>query len=206
LLNVEEILRQGIEQLGLSDSNNIVHKLLIYKDILLKWNKSFNLTAMRDEKTIIINHLLDSLSVAQLIKENEVLDVGSGAGLPGIVLALHDPKKQITLIDKVGKKAIFMKQVCLELEIKNVDVIHGRVEDMDHTKKFDAIVARAFSEMQMLVDLTKNIIKTDGYWYGMKSKKIMEEIIVKRKNFLEIHEITVPFLKADRYLIKLKHL
>ena len=197
MLNAEEILRQGIEQLGLSDSNNIVHKLLIYKDILLKWNKSFNLTAMRDEKTIIINHLLDSLSVVQLIKENEVLDVGSGAGLPGIVLALHD---------KVGKKAIFMKQVCLELEIKNVDVIHGRVEDMDHTKKFDAIVARAFSEMQMLVDLTKNIIKTNGYWYGMKSKKIMEEVIVKRKNFLEIHEITVPFLKADRYLIKLKHL
>jgi len=205
LLNAEEILRQGIGQLGLNDSNDIISKLLIYKDILLKWNKAFNLTALRDEKTVVINHLLDSLSVAHLIQENEILDVGSGAGLPGIVLALYDPKKQITLVDKVGKKAVFMRQVCIELDIKNVDVIHCRVEDMDHNKKFDAIVARAFSEMHLLVDLTKNIIKKNGYWYGMKSKKLMDEIIVKRKEFLEIHQIKVPFLEADRYLIKLKN-
>ena len=178
---------------------------MIYKDILLKWNKAFNLTALRDEKTVVINHLLDSLSVAHLIQENEILDVGSGAGLPGIVLALYDPKKQITLVDKVGKKAAFMRQVCIELDIKNVDVIHCRVEDMDHNKKFDAIVARAFSEMHLLIDLTKNIIKKNGYWYGMKSKKLMDEIIVKRKEFLEIHQIKVPFLEADRYLIKLKN-
>jgi 16S rRNA (guanine527-N7)-methyltransferase len=205
LLNAEEILRQGIGQLGLNDSNDIISKLLIYKDILLKWNKAFNLTALRDEKTVVINHLLDSLSVAHLIQENDVLDVGSGAGLPGIVLALYDPKKQITLVDKVGKKAAFMRQVCIELDIKNVDVIHCRVEDMDHNKKFDAIVARAFSEMHLLIDLTKNIIKKNGYWYGMKSKKLMDEIIVKRKEFLEIHQIKVPFLEADRYLIKLKN-
>ena len=205
MLNAEEILRQGIGQLGLNDSNDIISKLLIYKDILLKWNKAFNLTALRDEKTVVINHLLDSLSVAHLIQENEILDVGSGAGLPGIVLALYDPKKQITLVDKVGKKAAFMRQVCIELDIKNVDVIHCRVEDMDHNKKFDAIVARAFSEMHLLIDLTKNIIKTNGYWYGMKSKKLMDEIIVKRKEFLEIHQIKVPFLEADRYLIKLKN-
>lgn len=205
MLNAEEILRQGIGQLGLNYSNNIISKLLIYKDILLKWNKAFNLTALRDEKTVVINHLLDSLSVAHLIQENEILDVGSGAGLPGIVLALYDPKKQITLVDKVGKKAAFMRQVCIELDIKNVDVIHCRVEDMDHNKKFDAIVARAFSEMHLLIDLTKNIIKKNGYWYGMKSKKLMDEIIVKRKEFLEIHQIKVPFLEADRYLIKLKN-
>ncbi len=205
MLNAEEILRQGIGQLGLNDSNDIISKLLIYKDILLKWNKAFNLTALRDEKTVVINHLLDSLSVAHLIQENDILDVGSGAGLPGIVLALYDPKKQITLVDKVGKKAAFMRQVCIELDIKNVDVIHCRVEDMDHNKKFDAIVARAFSEMHLLIDLTKNIIKKNGYWYGMKSKKLMDEIIVKRKEFLEIHQIKVPFLEADRYLIKLKN-
>jgi len=205
LLNAEEILRQGIGQLGLNDSNNIISKLLIYKDILLKWNKAFNLTALRDEKTVVINHLLDSLSVAHLIQENDILDVGSGAGLPGIVLALYDPKKQITLVDKVRKKAAFMRQVCIELDIKNVDVIHCRVEDMDHNKKFDAIVARAFSEMDLLINLTKNIIKKNGYWYGMKSKKLMDEIIVKRKEFLEIHQIKVPFLEADRYLIKLKN-
>ncbi|MDC0877502.1 16S rRNA (guanine(527)-N(7))-methyltransferase RsmG [Methylophilaceae bacterium] len=205
MLNAEEILRQGIGQLGLNDSNDIISKLLIYKDILLKWNKAFNLTALRDEKTVVINHLLDSLSVAHLIQDNEILDVGSGAGLPGIVLALYDPKKQITLVDKVGKKAAFMRQVCIELDIKNVDVIHCRVEDMDHNKKFDAIVARAFSEMHLLIDLTKNIIKKNGYWYGMKSKKLMDEIIVKRKEFLEIHQIKVPFLEADRYLIKLKN-
>ena len=205
MLNAEEILRQGIGQLGLNYSNNIISKLLIYKDILLKWNKAFNLTALRDEKTVVINHLLDSLSVAHLIQENDILDVGSGAGLPGIVLALYDPKKQITLVDKVGKKAAFMRQVCIELDIKNVDVIHCRVEDMDHNKKFDAIVARDFSEMHLLIDLTKNIIKKNGYWYGMKSKKLMDEIIVKRKEFLEIHQIKVPFLEADRYLIKLKN-
>ena len=131
--------------------------------------------------------------------------MGSGAGFPGIVLAICDKTRHVTLVDKVRKKTVFMNQVCLELNLNNVSVIHSRVEDIETINKYDAIIARAFGEMSLLMKLTKNLLVYDGIWYGMKSKKVLEENIVKNKNFLKIYDIKVPFLGADRYFIKIKN-
>ena len=117
------------------------------------------------------HHFLDSLAITKFIEQKKILDVGSGAGFPGIILALCDATRQITLVDKVGKKAAFMRQVCLELNLKNVSVIHSRVEEIS-TQKYDAIVARAFGDMYLLMNLTQNLINDKGVWYGMKSKKL----------------------------------
>ncbi len=205
MLKAEEILSLGMEKLELKDDDKIIHKLLIYKDILKKWNKKINLTALRHDEDIIKNHLLDSLSVTKLIDQKKILDVGSGAGFPGIVLAICDKTRHVTLVDKVRKKTVFMNQVCLELNLNNVSVIHSRVEDIETINKYDAIIARAFGEMSLLMKLTKNLLVYDGIWYGMKSKKVLEENIVKNKNFLKIYDIKVPFLGADRYFIKIKN-
>ena len=107
-------------------------------------------------------------------------------------------------MDKVGKKAAFMRQVCLELNLKNVSVIHSRVEEIS-TQKYDAIVARAFSDMSLLMNLTQNLINDKGVWYGMKSKKLMDEDIIKNINIYKIFDIKVPFLDAERYLIKVSN-
>ena len=150
------------------------------------------------------HHFFDSLAVTKFIEQKKILDVGSGAGFPGIILALCDATRQVTLVDKVGKKAAFTKQICLELNLKNVSVIHSRVEEIS-TNKYDAIIARAFGDMSLLMSLTQNLINDKGVWYGMKSKKLMDEDIIKNKNLYKIFDIKVPFLNAERYLIKVSN-
>ncbi len=204
--NFKDLLGNGIEELKLIGKENLLSKLLIYINILKKWNKKYNLTSLTKDEEIIKNHLLDSLSISKLIEQKKIIDVGSGAGFPGIILALYDQSRHVTLIDKVGKKTAFMKQVCLELELKNVSVIHSRVEELDHNNHyFDAVIARAFGDMSLLIKLTKRLIDKKGVWYGMKSKKIMEEDFIKQKYSYEIYDIKVPYLEADRYLVKIKN-
>ena len=149
------------------------------------------------------HHFFDSLAVTKFIEQKKILDVGSGAGFPGLILALCDATRQVTLVDKVGKKVAFTKQICLELNLKNVSVIHSRVEEIS-TNKYDAIIARAFGDMSLLMSLTQNLISDKGVWYGMKSKKLMDEDIIN-KNIYKIFDIKVPFLDAERYLIKVSN-
>jgi 16S rRNA (guanine527-N7)-methyltransferase len=139
------------------------------------------------------------------IKSNSILDVGTGAGFPGIVLALCYPEKQLTLVDAVGKKIAFIKQITGELNLTNVRAIHSRVENMDVAEKFDGVIARAFSEMEILIKLTQSVIASDGYWYGMKSKKIMNNEMDKIDYHWEMKKIKVPYLDAERYLIQVKN-
>ena len=202
--NLEKELIIGMQKIGIKHDEKIIHKLLIYRDILKKWNKKINLTAFTNDFDIAKYHFLDSLSITKLIEQKKILDVGSGAGFPGIILALCDGTRQVTLVDKVGKKAAFMRQVCLELNLENVSIIHSRVEEIK-AFKYDAIVARAFGDMSLLMNLTQNLINDKGVWYGMKSKKLMEEDIIKNKTIYKIFDIKVPFLDAKRYLIKVSN-
>ena len=202
--SLEEKLIVGMKKIGIKDDDKIIYKLLIYKDILKNWNKKINLTSFTNDFDIVKHHFLDSLSITKLIKQKKILDVGSGAGFPGIILALCDVTRQVTLVDKVGKKAAFMRQVCLELNLENVSVIHSRVEEIE-TFKYDAIVARAFGDMSLLMSLTQNLINDRGVWYGMKSKKLMNEDIINNKKNYKIFDIKVPFLDAERYLIKVSN-
>ena len=202
--SIEEKLIVGMKEIDIKIDKKLIDKLLIYINILKKWNKKINLTAITNDFDIVKHHFFDSLAVTKFIEQKKILDVGSGAGFPGIVLALCDATRQVTLVDKVGKKAAFMKQICLELNLKNVSVIHSRVEQIS-TNKYDAIIARAFGDMSLLMSLTQNLINDKGVWYGMKSKKLMDEDIIKNKNIYKIYDIKVPFLDAERYLIKVSN-
>ncbi|MDB4039962.1 16S rRNA (guanine(527)-N(7))-methyltransferase RsmG [Methylophilaceae bacterium] len=204
MLDLEDTLKLGIEKLELENKAYLYNKLLIYKDLLIKWNKVFNLISLKATEEIVTHHFLDCLAVVPYIEGKNILDVGSGAGMPGIIIGLCCPEKQITLVDSVGKKTAFLKQTCAELKLSNITVINKRVEDITTNKLFDSIIARAFSDMQMLIDLTKHLIENKGTWYGMKSKKINEEEI-NTKYVLEKRVILVPYLDAERYLVKINN-
>jgi len=201
LLNDKAQLEGGMDNLGFEIMPENVDKLLIYKDLLLKWNKSINLTSIKN-KEIVTHHFLDCLAVIPFIKSSSLLDVGTGAGLPGIVIAIIKPDIKISLIDKVGKKIAFIKRVLAELDIKNVQTHHSRVELMTSEEKYDGIISRAFSNMGDFVQITKHLLKKQGVWYGMKSKKILNDEMKGIDNSWTLESLDVPFLKAERYLVK----
>ena len=204
MFDLEETLKAGIEKLELDNKDYLYTKLLIYKDLLIKWNKVFNLISVKGIDEIVTHHFLDCLAVVPFIEGKNVLDVGSGAGLPGIIIGLCYPEKNITLVDSVGKKTTFLKQTCAELNLSNITIINKRVEDITTNKLFDSIIARAFAEMQVLIDLTRHLIEDKGAWYGMKSKKFNEEEIGTNL-VVEKRDIVVPYLDAERYLVKINN-
>jgi 16S rRNA (guanine527-N7)-methyltransferase len=202
-LEENDLLKSGITLLDLDNHEYLYTKLLIYIDLLIKWNKTYNLTSLTTKEDIITTHLLDCLSVVKKIDGQRILDVGSGAGLPGLMIALARPTTHLCLIDKVAKKTSFMKQAVLELELSNVEVIHGRVEDLRVKNPFDMIVSRAFSEVEKFISLTQHLISKQGAWLIMKSKKIMTEDLKKLDKAFEVEPITVPYLEAERYLVRI---
>jgi 16S rRNA (guanine527-N7)-methyltransferase len=159
LLDLEETLKAGIDKLELENRDYLYTKLLIYKDLLVKWNKVFNLISGKGIDEIVTHHFLDCLAVVPFIEGKNILDVGSGAGLPGIIIGLCYPDKNITLVDSVGKKTTFLKQTCEELNLSNITIINKRVEAITTNKFLDTIIARAFAEMQVLIDLTRHLIE-----------------------------------------------
>jgi 16S rRNA (guanine527-N7)-methyltransferase len=204
-LEENDLLKSGISLLDLVNHEYLYTKLLIYIDLLIKWNKTYNLTSLTTKEDIITTHLLDCLSVVKKIDEQRILDVGSGAGLPGLMIALARPTSHLCLIDKVAKKTSFMKQAVLELELNNVEVIHGRVEDLRVKNPFDMIVSRAFSEVEKFILLTQHLISKQGTWLIMKSKKIMTEDLKKLNKAFEVEPIIVPYLEAERYLVRINN-
>jgi 16S rRNA (guanine527-N7)-methyltransferase len=202
-LEENDLLKSGITLLDLDNHEYLYTKLLIYIDLLIKWNKTYNLTSLTTKEDIITTHLLDCLSVVKKIDGQRILDVGSGAGLPGLMIALARPTTHLCLIDKVAKKTSFMKQAVLELELSNVEVIHGRVEDLRVKNPFDMIVSRAFSEVEKFISLTQHLISKQGAWLIMKSKKIMTEDLKKLGKSFEVEPIIVPYLEAERYLVRI---
>ena len=169
--------------------------------LLIKWNQTYNLTAITEEPHIITHHLLDCLSVIKLVKAINILDVGSGAGLPGLILALCFPNKKITMVEKVGKKTAFIQQAIGEFSLNNAIVLNGRVEDMKNYRDYDGIISRAFSDMETMIKLTSNLLLEEGNWYGMKSKKSKANEMAVIKYPYHVDKIDVPHLKVERYLI-----
>lgn len=204
-LEENDLLKSGIISLDLDNHEYLYTKLLIYIDLLIKWNKTYNLTSLIKKEDIITTHLLDCLSVVKKIDGQRILDVGSGAGLPGLMIALARPTTHLCLIDKVAKKTSFMKQAALELELSNVEVIHGRVEDLRVKNPFDTIVSRAFSEVEKFISLTQHLISKQGAWLIMKSKKIMTEDLKKLDKAFKVEPIIVPYLEAERYLVRINN-
>lgn len=205
-------LSAGIARLGLEIDAVTQQRLLDYLALIHKWNKVHNLTAIRDPEEMVTLHLLDSLSIlphlprpqGSGLSSERLLDVGSGAGLPGIVIALTRPDLQVTTLDSVGKKASFMRQAKAELKIDNLQVIGGRVEDFVPEDKFDVIVSRAFSEMDLFVRLTGHLLKSGGHWLAMKGVYPQDELAKLDGLAHEVVELRVPGLVAQRHLVVLK--
>ena len=201
MLDDKAQLEKGMQILGFENTPQIISKLLIYKELLIKWNNSFNLTSVKN-KEIVTHHFLDCLAVIPFIKSSTLLDVGTGAGLPGIVIAIVNPDIKVSLVDKVGKKINFIKRIIAELEIKNIESYHDRVELLTSEEKYDGIISRAFSNMEVFIKSTKHLIKSQGVWYGMKSKKILDDEMININDPWTLEKLDVPFLQAERYLVK----
>ncbi len=200
------ILAAGVAEMGLDVSAEKQQKLLQYLSLLQKWNKVYNLTAVREPLEMVTLHLLDSLSVLPYIKSKSLLDVGSGGGLPGVVLAICLPHLQVTTIDAVQKKAIFMRQVKGELGLENLNVLNERVENFKLAEKFEVIISRAFSEVSLFIKLTQHLIAKNGQWLAMKGSVPHHEF--ERAEFeglgfkpSKIISLKVAGLKAERHLV-----
>lgn len=204
------LLAAGVAEMGLDVSVETQNKLLTYLALLYKWNKVYNLTAVRDPLDMVTLHLLDSLSVLPHVRAQNLLDVGSGGGLPGIVLAICIPSLQVTTIDTVQKKAIFMRQVKGELGLDNLQVVHARVENFKPAEKFEVVISRAFSELIQFVKLTKNLLAQNGQWLAMKGQLPHHELGISELEILkikvrEIIPLTVAGLDAERHLVVLEN-
>lgn len=206
-MTVEQRLKAGVAALGLGLPEGAEVKLLAYLALLDKWNRVYNLTAVRDTERMVSHHLLDSLAAVPFFQGQSVLDVGSGGGLPGIPLAISRPELQVTLIDSIAKKTAFLLQAKAELGLKNLNVVTGRVEDYRPEAGFDVITSRAFSDLKEFVTLTRHLLKPTGQWLAMKGLMPHEEV-ASLPDWVRVsahHAVAVPGLEAARHLIVLEH-
>jgi 16S rRNA (guanine527-N7)-methyltransferase len=199
----EARLDRGLAGLGIALPPGARQKLLDFVAILVKWNSVYNLTAIRDPDQMVSNHLLDSLVVMRFLPDGPLLDVGAGAGLPGIPLAIAQPERAVTLVDSSQKKAAFMQQAAAELGLANVTALHERVEAWRPALQFPAIISRAFAELAEFVRLTRHLLAPGGAFYAMKGREPVEEIarLPQGVRVRESIELTVPELDAERCLI-----
>jgi len=201
-MNQKEELQKGIIKLGLELDSDAQEKLIEFLVLLNKWNKVYNLTAIRDPNDVVSNHLLDSLAVLPHLWGGTWLDVGSGGGLPGIVLAIAKPDWDFTLIDSNSKKTSFIQQAVIELGIRNVTVKCVRVENWKPVEKFDGIISRAFSDLGDFLNKTRHLIASGGRWAAMKGAPGQElESISNDCKVEKIISISVPGLNASRSLV-----
>ncbi|MFA6061571.1 MAG: 16S rRNA (guanine(527)-N(7))-methyltransferase RsmG [Gallionella sp.] len=199
---MNEELQQGIIQLDLSIDDETQKKLLAYLALLVKWNKVFNLTAIRDPKQMVSHHLLDSLAVLPHIGAGRWLDVGCGAGLPGVVMAIVRPDLQVTMLDSNSKKTGFVQQAIIELGLQNAQVKCTRVEDFQPSDKFDGIISRAFTELGDFLRITRHLISPTGSWVAMKGLAEQELPGVPVDCKIEsVIKLAVPGLNAARSLV-----
>lgn len=212
-INAEAVLRAGLTELHLSLSDAQVQGLLDYQNLIGKWTKVYNLTAVRDPAEMLTHHLLDSLAaVAPLQKHLQsrglsapsLLDVGSGAGLPGVVLAICCPTLAVTCVDTVGKKAAFIKHVALALGLPNLSGLHARVETI--TQPFDVICSRAFASLADFTGWSQAALSPSGVWMALKGKHPAEELAMLPPDVAMFHvePLAVPGLAAERCIIWLQ--
>ena len=202
----EATLRAGAAQLGLALDDRQCERLLAYGALILKWNKVYNLTALRDPATVMTHHLLDSLSViAPLQRERSVstrlLDVGAGAGLPGVVIAIMRPDVDVTCLDAVAKKTAFVQQVAAELRLPNLRGLHARVETLAGT--YDVISSRAFASLPDFYAGSMQLLAEEGVWLAMKGRVPTDELaaLPLGVDVFHVEQLTVPGLDAERCIV-----
>lgn len=201
-MNNAEVLRVGAAELKLDLSESTQAQLLAYVDLLHKWNKVFNLTAVRDKSEMVSHHLLDSLAVLPYLWNGRWLDVGCGGGMPGLVLAMARPDWPFTLLDSNSKKTGFVQQAVIELGLSNVSVYCGRVEEWNPDCLFDGIISRAFAELGDFVRVSQHLLATNGHWAAMKGAPEDELARVPAACEIErVIKLNVPGVDAARSLV-----
>ena len=188
------ILDAGIRELGYPVPSD---KLLQYLHLLDKWNQAYNLTAVRDIEAMVTRHIIDSLAILPWVKGAQLLDVGTGAGLPGIPLAIARPDLHVVLLDSNGKKIRFLHEVKRMLSLVNVDIIQTRVENYHPSHGFDTVTSRAFSDLAHMTKLTQHLIATDGIWLAMKGRWPEAELAGLQHPY-RVESYQVPSLDGDR--------
>ncbi len=208
-------LEAGLQALAIAATPQQRQQLLAYLALIARWNRVYNLTAVRDPQAMLTQHLLDSLAVWPPLQRIEaahrrgpgpglrVLDVGSGAGLPGVVLAIMGPDLQVTCVDAVGKKAGFVRQVAAELGLSNLQALHARVEQLPVVTGYDVITARAFASLADFVQLSQPLLATDGVWMAMKGQRPDDELatLPLGVEMFHVEPLQVPGLEARRCLV-----
>lgn len=202
---MNSLIVEGLNELGYENDVLLIEKLEIYLATLKKWNKVYNLTAINEDSEIITKHFFDSLSVNGFIQNSQrILDVGTGAGFPGLILALFNPDKSFVLVDGVSKKISFLQEMIGKLNLKNVMAVHIKVEEYKVTEQFDIIISRAFAEIKKMIKLTKHLIKVNGKFIAMKGPDVMNELDDLNLPFVN-YDVMVPFLQGTRKIIEIKN-
>lgn len=201
-MKLAEELQRGIGELELQIDGEAQETMLNYLALLVKWNKVYNLTAIRDPQQMVSYHLLDSLAVLPHLDGGRWLDVGCGAGLPGLVMAIARPNWQFTLLDSNSKKTGFVQQAVIELGLLNVLVRCARAEDFQAAERFDGIISRAFTGLGDFIRITRNLISEQGRWIAMKGLPEQELAGVPNDCLIErVVTLSVPGLDAARCLV-----
>jgi 16S rRNA (guanine527-N7)-methyltransferase len=198
-----EILTAGLEALPLTLTEIQVEQLLAFIKLLAKWNKAYNLTAIRKLEDMVALHLLDSLAILPHIHGQRVIDIGTGAGLPGIPLAICLPDVQFTLLDSNAKKTRFVQQAILELKLPNASVYHSRVEDYQPEVGFDTVTTRAFASLSVIIDVTRHLLAENGIVLAMKGQQLADEL-AQINQATTLIPIVVPGVEAERYVVRIQ--
>lgn len=206
MLTQQQELETGLRELDLNCSALQLEKLLKYLELLQRWNKAFNLTAIRDPLQMVRLHLLDSLAIHPYVQGlKSIIDVGTGPGLPGIPLAILNPEINFTLLDSNGKKTRFLFQAISELKLSNASEINHRVEAYQPNQLFDAVISRAFSSISDMLNQCDHLVSDQGCFLAMKGKKPDSELsqMTKAYKVVEVNEVNVPLIDSERHLIKI---
>ncbi len=194
------ILVEGIAELKLTVDEGKILQLIAFVNLIEKWNKAYNLTAIKGKEDMLRLHVLDSLTVLPYLDGSRIIDVGTGAGLPGIPLAICLPELAFTLLDSNAKKTRFVQQAVLELKLANVVVSHSRIEDFQPEQGFSTVLTRAFAELSDIIAMTQHLLADNGKLIAMKARCLDEEL-VKVSNNKQVIAVKIPGVDAERNLI-----
>ncbi|WP_392552414.1 16S rRNA (guanine(527)-N(7))-methyltransferase RsmG [Orbus wheelerorum] len=195
-----------LKQTDLIVSEQQLDLLICYVEMLNKWNKAYNLTSVRDPNEMLTKHIMDSLVVSPYLQGNSFIDVGTGPGLPGIPLAIINPDKKFDLVDSLGKRVRFLKQVQFELKLDNINPIQSRIEEYT-AYQFDGVISRAFASLNDMLNWCHHLPNDNGIFYALKSIASQEELksLPSKFTILDVIKLNVPNLNAERNLIMIKN-
>ena len=203
---LHQILSDGLSTMDLTLTSEQQQKLIDYVARIHKWNKAFNLTSVRDPEQMMVKHILDSLAVAPHIDGENLIDVGTGPGLPGIPLSIVYPEKHFTLLDSLGKRVRFMKQCAFEMKLDNITPIQSRVEAHQPEQYYDAVLSRAFASLKDMLHWCQHLVDSEGQFLALKGQFPQDEIDEVSDHFhvSKTENLTVPNLVGERHLVWLK--